>query len=188
MLMHNLIRVHTEKKGMNLTLGTVRLIRGAAEAALLCEGMTLPCEIDVTLTDDRGIREVNARQRNIDAATDVLSFPALDFRDGHGEPDSTDFDPETGRLFLGDIVISLEHARAQGEEFGHGLRRECAYLTVHSVMHLLGYDHVDTEERRVLMREHEERVLTAIGLERTQMQEDFPELAKYLREHGKNRS
>lgn len=180
MLMRNLIRVHTEKKGMNVTRKTVQLIRGCAEAALLCEGVGVPCQIDVTLTDDEGIREVNRSQREIDSATDVLSFPALDFRDGGGEPENTDFDPDTGRLFLGDIVISVERARAQAEEYGHGLRRECGFLTVHSVMHLLGYDHADTEERRVLMRAHEERVLDALGLTRGEMQEDFPGLAECM--------
>ncbi|MDY3285355.1 MAG: rRNA maturation RNase YbeY [Eubacteriales bacterium] len=178
MVMNNRIPVHTEKRGLGVSLKTVRLIQGAVEAALLCEGMTLPCEVDVTLTDDEGIRRVNREQRGIDAATDVLSFPALSFHDGEGEPQATDFDPETGRLFLGDVVISVERARAQAEEYGHGMRRECGFLTVHSVLHLLGYDHVDDEERRRLMRAHEEQILAAMGLARESVQDSWPGLAK----------
>ena len=182
MLMNNRIRVHTAQKGLGLSLKTVRLIQGCAETALLCEGMTIPCQIDVTLTDDAGIRAVNRELRGLVRATEVLSFPALNYRDGKGEPDSTDFDPETGLLFLGDIVISAERARAQAAEYGHDLRRECGFLTVHSVMHLLGYDHEDGEERRRLMRAHEEQVLGMMGLSRTEMQEDFPGLAECLRQ------
>ena len=181
MLMNNRIRVHTAVKGMELSRKTVQLIRACAETALLCEGMTIPCQIDVTLTDDEGIRNVNREQRGIDRPTDVLSFPALDWRDGEGDPEDTDFDPDTGLLFLGDVVISIERARAQAEEYGHDLRRECGFLTVHSVMHLLGYDHEDGEERRQLMRSHEEQVLGVLGLSRVKMQEDFPGLAEYLR-------
>lgn len=178
MVVNNRIPVHTQKRGLGVSLKTVRLIQGCAEAALLCEGMTIPCEIDVALTDDEGIRRINREQRGIDAATDVLSFPALHLRDGKGETEETDFDPETGRLFLGDVVISVEHARAQAGEYGHGMRRECGFLIVHSVMHLLGYDHEDDEPRRRLMRTHEEQVLTVMGLTRDDMQDSFPGLAK----------
>ena len=181
MLMNNRIRVHAATRGLGLSRKTVQLIRGCAETALLCEGMTIPCQIDVTLTDDEGIRAVNREQRGIDKATDVLSFPALDWRDGKGSPENTDFDPDTGLLFLGDVVISIQRARAQAEEYGHDMNRECGFLIVHSVMHLLGYDHEDGEERQKLMRSHEEQALSVMGLTREKMQEDFPGLAEYLR-------
>lgn len=166
MHMPHIIRIHADKDELGISRKIVELIRAAAIVALDCENVKFDCVIEVTLTDDEGIREINREQREIDSATDVLSFPALSGEDGCISPAPYDFDQRTGRLFLGDIVISIPRARAQGVEFGHGLLREVAFLTVHSVMHLLGYDHVDTEERRVLMREHEERALSFIGLSR----------------------
>ena len=143
-----------------------RLIRIAAKCAYAHFGYPFDAEMSVLFTDDRGIREINARQRGVDSATDVLSFPLCDFVRGEcNEPESA-FDLDTGRLPIGDMVLSLERAKAQAEEYGHGEARECAYLTVHSVLHLLGFDHTDEGEEKAAMREKEEEILKKLGLER----------------------
>lgn len=129
------------------------------------ENIGYGCEVGVTFTDDAAIRELNREHRNIDRKTDVLSFPMLsDVR--HAE--KTDVDPETGLVYLGDIVISVETAMRQAEEFGHGPEREIAFLTVHSMMHLMGYDHIEEADRRI-MREHEEAVLDELNIKRTEI-------------------
>ena len=141
-----------------------RVITGALEA----EGVTIPCGVDVLLTTDEGIREINLEQRQIDAATDVLSFPMLELTPGT-PPDGTgedELDPETGLCPLGDMVISVERAKAQAEEFGHSLERELAYLAVHSVLHLLGYDHLDEGPQKAQMRAREEVILAELGITR----------------------
>ena len=130
---------------------TAALVKKAAKAALKAEGVDKPCEISVTLTDDEGIHAINREHRGVDSATDVLSFPL-------GEPDL-----DTGRLFLGDMVLSLEHVEAQAEEYGGGYEHECQYLTVHSVLHLLGYDHLDEGPEKALMRQHEKIVMKELG-------------------------
>ena len=129
--------------------------------------MTVPCEINVLVTDDAGIRAINRDYRDVDRATDVLSFPMFEFEPGELPEDLEFFlDPETGLLPLGDMTISLERARAQAEEFGHSAAREVGYLTVHSVLHLLGYDHVDEGPMKQQMRGREEAILSAIALTR----------------------
>ena len=125
------------------------LLTRVITAALAAENVTsynvtIPFSVDVLLTTDEGIREINQEQRNIDQATDVLSFPMLELTpgtppDGTGEDEQ---DPETGLCPLGDMVISVDRAKAQAAEFGHSVERELAYLAVHSVLHLLGYDHL----------------------------------------------
>lgn len=144
-----------------------RLIRMAADAAFGIFEYPFRAYVDITLTDDEGIRVINREQREIDRSTDVLSFPMNDFAEGQA-PDTViyDIDPETRRLPLGDMVISVETARRQGEEYGHGFERECAYLTVHSMLHLMGYDHLDEGEMKARMREMEEKIMKVIGLER----------------------
>ena len=144
----------------------LELIRKAATATWEDAGIDLPAQLEVTLTDDAGIREINRDTREIDAPTDVLSFPMQDFYHGECEFMEYSLDPESGRLPLGDMVLSVERARAQGEEFGHGFRRECAYLTVHSCLHLLGYDHLDEGPEKKLMREKEEIIMDRLGLRR----------------------
>lgn len=134
-------------------------------AALAAEGVDTPCEVDVLLTDDAGIHAVNKEMRRVDAPTDVLSFPMFDRKLGD-KPDPDDADPATGLVPLGDMCISLERARAQAEEYGHSVERETAYLAVHSVLHLLGYDHLDEGPMKAQMREREEAILAALGLER----------------------
>lgn len=133
--------------------------------ALAAQGMNLPCEINVLLTDDAGIQALNKRMRGIDQATDVLSFPMFDIPEGY-LPSALCSDPDTGLIALGDMCISLERARAQAAEFGHSLEREVSYLTVHSVLHLLGYDHTDEGVRKARMREREETILAELGLTR----------------------
>jgi probable rRNA maturation factor len=142
------------------------LIRRAIRTALACEGVAVPCEVDVLLTDDAGIRELNREMRRIDAATDVLSFPAADYVPGQPPADEADADPMTGLTPLGDMAISLEHVAAQAAEYGHSRRRELAYLVVHSVLHLLGYDHLDEGEQKRQMRAREETILARLELPR----------------------
>ena len=142
-----------------------QLLRQVIPAALEAEGVETPCEVDVLFTDDRGIHAVNLEQRGVDAPTDVLSFPMFDLTPGE-HPGEEDADPGTGLVPLGDMVISLERAKAQGEEFGHGPRRETAYLAVHSVLHLLGYDHLDEGPMKQQMRAREEDILSRLGITR----------------------
>ncbi len=131
-------------------------IRKVIRTALAAEGVDFPCEIDVRLTDDETIHEINREMREVDRATDVLSFPMFELTPGE-LPGEEDADPGTGLVPLGDMVISLEHVAAQAKEYGHSNRRELAYLVTHSVLHLLGYDHLDEGPMKAQMREHEER-------------------------------
>ena len=141
------------------------LLRRVIPAALDAQGVDVPCEVDVLFTDDTGIHAINLEQRQVDRSTDVLSFPMFDLQPGEN-PTEEDADPGTGLVPLGDMVISLERAKAQGEKFGHGTRREVAYLAVHSVLHLLGYDHMDEGPMKRQMREREEAILSALGIGR----------------------
>ena len=143
------------------------LLRQVIPAALEAEGVAVPWEVDVLFTDDEGIHQINLEQREVDRPTDVLSFPMFDLRPGE-HPTGEDADPGTGLVPLGDMVISLERAKAQGEEYGHGTRREVAYLAVHSVLHLLGYDHMDEGPMKAQMRAREEAILEQLGITRGQ--------------------
>lgn len=135
----------------------------AVRTTLDAEGVDVPCEINVLLTNDTGIHRVNVDTRNVDAPTDVLSFPMFDLTPGD-KPAEEDADPATGLIPLGDMCISLERAQAQAEEFGHSVERELAYLAVHSVLHLLGYDHLDEGPMKAQMRGREEAIMEALGL------------------------
>ena len=142
-------------------------IRTCINAVLKAEGVTAKCEINVLVTDDAGIREINRTSRNIDSATDVLSFPMFELAPGELPADWTEYeDPDTGLVPLGDMCISLERAAAQAREFGHSLEREVSYLAVHSVLHLLGYDHLDEGPMKRQMREREEAILNGLGIRR----------------------
>ena len=141
-------------------------MRRAIDAVLCAENVKLPCEISVLLTDDEGIHQINLDMRDVDRPTDVLSFPMFDLQPGQ-PPEGEDYlDPAGGFCPLGDMCISLERARAQAEEFGHSLEREVCYLTVHSVLHLLGYDHLDEGEQKRQMRAREEAILGELGITR----------------------
>lgn len=135
------------------------MVRKAVEKALKAEGVTEPCIISIMLTDNEGIRAINAEYRGIDSATDVLSFPSAELKAGVVDYSLLDKDPESGAYFLGDMAISLPRCEAQGEEFGHGFEREISYLAVHSVLHLLGYDHVDEGPMKAQMRAREKEIM-----------------------------
>ena len=139
------------------------IIRTCINAVLDAEGINVPCEINVLVTDDAGIQVVNRESRHMDKPTDVLSFPMFQLIAGEPPTDWTDFqDPETGLVPLGDMCISLERAIAQAKEFGHSTRREVGYLTIPSMLHLLGYDHLDEGEEKKKMRGREEAIAASI--------------------------
>ena len=143
-----------------------RLVRLAAKAAFYHFDFDFDGEMTVSFVDNAEIRELNNEYRKVDRETDVLSFPLMDFYRGKCENIEEEMNLDTNRLPLGDMVLSLEKARSQAQEFGHSVARECAYLTVHSVLHLLGFDHVDEGEEKAAMREKEEEILAKLGLER----------------------
>lgn len=148
--------ITNDQKTVKIPTGLRLLIRRCCHAVLELENFTDPAEISITFTDNKGIRELNKQYRNIDSETDVLSFPM-------GENGNYDTNPETGAKLLGDVVISMEKATEQAAAFDHSLQREVGYLTAHSVLHLLGYDHMEKLEK-VRMREKEEAVMAALGL------------------------
>lgn len=145
------------------------IIRKCIRATFQEEGIVVPLEINVLITDDACIRAINSASRNIDKATDVLSFPMFDLVPGQPPQDWTDYlDPDTGLCPLGDMAISLERAKEQALSFGHSLKREVGYLTIHSMLHLLGYDHLDEGPQKAQMRAKEEAIAKTIsGMERT---------------------
>lgn len=145
-----------------------------AEAVLRIHGGVLNAQVGVTLVEDNAIHELNLRFRGVDRATDVLSFPMIDYGDDYEDGEDPwenddslklDTDPLTGEVLLGDLVISVPTARRQAALYGHSPERELAYLTVHGMLHLLGYDH-ELEEDKKLMRSMEEEVLLSLGLPR----------------------
>lgn len=139
-------------------------IRECILKALSAQNVDVPCEMNVLVTNDKGIRAINQASRNLDKATDVLSFPMFSFSAGELPEDWSEYlDPETELCPLGDMVISLERATAQAKEFGHSLRREIGYLTIHSILHLLGYDHLDEGPQKAQMREREEAIASQIS-------------------------
>jgi len=138
-------------------------IRKCIAATLDAERVSVPCEINVLVTNDAGIHTINKESRNIDRPTDVLSFPMFELTPGNPPTDWTDYqDPATGLVPLGDMCISLERAKAQAAEFGHSVKREVGYLTIHSMLHLLGYDHLDEGEMKRQMRGREEIIAAGI--------------------------
>ena len=145
-----------------------RIISKCVEATLKAENISVKCEINILVTNDRGIRAINNASRNIDKATDVLSFPMFELEAGNPPTDWQEYlDLETGMCPLGDMCISLERAIAQAKEFGHTVKREVGYLTIHSMLHLLGYDHMDEGEQKAQMRAREEAIAATIsGLSR----------------------
>ena len=140
-------------------------IRKVIRTALGLQGVDFPCEVDVLITGDDEIQALNREARQVDKSTDVLSFPAFDLQPGE-LPDPEDADPGTGLVPLGDMMISMEHAAAQAKEYGHSNRRELGYLVTHSLLHLLGYDHVDEGPMKAQMREREEKILGELGITR----------------------
>lgn len=151
--------IDNQQNVMKIPTGVRMLVRRCCKAVLANEGFTDSAEISVTFVDDEKIHELNKQYRNMDKSTDVLSFPM-------GENGEYDINLDTGAKVLGDIIISIEHAYAQAEKYGHTLQREIGFLTVHSLLHLLGYDHENGGLEAVKMREKEEAVLTRVGLKR----------------------
>lgn len=140
-------------------------IRRCIIAALEEEGVNCACEINVLITDDEGIRAINKAYRNIDKATDVLSFPMFQLTPGVLPESWEEYrDVETDLVPLGDMAISVERAKQQAKEFGHSVKREVGYLTIHSILHLLGYDHVDEGEMKRQMRAREEAIAARLEL------------------------
>lgn len=153
--------IANDQKAVKIPTGVRLLVRRCCNAVLTFENFSEPAEISVTFVDDERIHELNKMHRDVDKSTDVLSFPL-------GEDGVYDKNPENGACLLGDIVISVETAVRQAYTYGHSLQREIGFLTVHSMLHLLGYDHVNGGIEAVHMREKEERVLTELGLKRNE--------------------
>ncbi len=161
------LRIKISGKAGNRDKEAERLIKRAASAAFGHFGFAFKGQVDVLMTDDEEIRQINREYRDIDSPTDVLSFPMVDFAEGEYEGDiSCETDPESGLVMLGDMIISCQRAREQAEEYGHGFERECAYLTVHSMLHLLGFDHLDEGVQKKQMRKREEEILSLLGISR----------------------
>ena len=157
--MKNKVMIYfTNETDSPVTYGLKMLVRRSVIAALEYEGFYNDAEVSVTFTDNEGIRRINSEFRGIDKPTDVLSFPLTDFEGGDEPPTDEPF------ISLGEIVISLERAREQAEEFGHSFERECAFLCVHSMLHLLGYDHVNSDEEDAEMRRRQSEILESMGL------------------------
>lgn len=141
-----------------------RLVKKSIRTALRMEGVSVPCEVNVLFTDDEGIQELNREMRDVDRPTDVLSFPAFSFTPEAFDPEDGEPDPESGNMPLGDMALNLDRIRKQGEEYGTGEKRETAYLTVHSILHLLGYDHTDEGEQKKQMRRREDEIMKEMKL------------------------
>ena len=151
--------IDNKQKTVKVPTGIRLLMRRCCHAVLQLEGFAGSAQVDISIVDNEQIRTINKEHRQIDSATDVLSFPL-------GENNVYDIDPATGAKLLGDIVLSIEQAGIQAERYGHSLQREVGYLTVHSMLHLLGYDHVGGGLPAVRMREREEAVMMQVGLPR----------------------
>ncbi len=154
-----ILSVHNEQKTISVPKGIKTLIRKCCEMVLKTENIKETAEVYVTFTDDKGIHELNKEHRGKDSATDVLSFPL-------GENGEYDVNPDTDAILLGDIVISLERAQFQANEYGHSFEREIAFLATHSMLHLLGYDHETSEEDEKIMLDKQRSVLDSLGITR----------------------
>ncbi len=153
--------ISRSSKIVKVPTGMRMLVRRCCHAVLVNENFEGSAEISVRFVNDEEIQRLNKEYRNIDRSTDVLSFPL-------GENGVYDINNDTGAKMLGDIVISIDHAIAQADMYGHSLEREVGFLTVHSMLHLLGYDHEDGGLEAVRMREKEETVLTQLGFKRNE--------------------
>ena len=158
---HKINMVFEELSLRKFTVSSI--IKKCIQETLKAEGISVPCEINVLVTNDAGIHIINKESRDIDRPTDVLSFPMFQLEPGDPPSDWEDYaDPASGLVPLGDMCISLERAEAQAKEFGHSLRREVGYLTIHSMLHLLGYDHLDEGPMKAQMRGREEKIAASI--------------------------
>ena len=148
-----------EQNAERVTYKLKMLMRAAVQQTLCHEGYNNPVQVSITFTDDENIHALNKRFRGVDAPTDVLSFPLTDFDNVCGEPAIDEIEN-----MLGDIVLNLQRARAQAEQYGHSFEREAAFLTVHSMLHLLGYDHETGEEDEADMRARQSEIMREMGL------------------------
>lgn len=160
------ILTENEQTAQEISKEVYDAMRAAIEHSLRYEGFEEDAQVSLTIVDDAEIQRINREFRNVDRPTDVLSFPMLEF-DGDGVADIDDSDcTEEGKVILGDIIISAERAKRQAEEYGHSFLREMAFLTVHSMLHLLGYDHVDDEEGEKIMIKKQKEILEELGITR----------------------
>ncbi len=164
------VNIETETEN-TLDFDSASVIRAVVEAAADYVKCPYEIQVNVLLTDDEAIHEINREQRGIDRATDVLSFPLTQY-DPPADFSMFDdcetedyFDPDSGELMLGDIVISLDHVKEQASAYGHSQKRELAFLTAHSMLHLFGYDHME-EDERLVMEEKQEEILQQLGIVR----------------------
>ena len=156
--MEHRIEISRERTGLGHPQAAA-LIKSAVKRTLDAEGVSEACEVSVLLTDEEGIRRVNREFRGVDSVTDVLSFPMNELKPGAFDTGACERDLDSGLLLLGDMLLCLPRCESQGEEFGHGFSREIQYLSVHSVLHLLGYDHVDEGEEKRRMRAREKAIM-----------------------------
>jgi probable rRNA maturation factor len=159
------IDIENEQTSVKIEDSYCELLKKTALACLASENVAMGCEISIILTDDASIRQINREFRSIDRPTDVLSFPLVQLQNGDIQDTEGDYDLDEGLLLLGDIVISMETAVAQAQQYGHPLERELAFLASHGVFHLLGYDHMEKEEEAIMMSK-QEAVLEGLGLKR----------------------
>ncbi len=157
--------IENEQAAVAVSDDLLELLDKTVKACLASENIKVGCEANILLTDDSSIRSINKQFRQIDKATDVLSFPMADMKDGKLLSETGDYDPDEELLLLGDIVISMETAVRQAEQYGHSFERELAFLTAHGIFHLLGYDHMEKDEETV-MTSKQEAVLGKLGLKR----------------------
>lgn len=157
--------LYNRQKKKKIESETLNLIKKAVKLCAQLEGFPYPWEVYITLTDDNAIHEINREFRQMDRPTDVLSFPLLEYNDRVPIILPGDIDPETDRISLGDIIISVERAEAQANDYGHSFDREIVFLAVHGMLHLLGHDHMNKEEEAIMI-ERQRAVLEEIGLKR----------------------
>lgn len=161
--MINEIYIEDACTGPSLDKSAEELIERVVCTTLQYEKVEDPCYISITIVDEEEIKDINREHRNIDRVTDVLSFPVVNLLDGRSEKNAGDYYED--KLILGDVVICAKRAKAQSIEFGHSYERELGYLTCHSILHLIGYDH-ETDSEREVMRQKEEAVMELVGLKR----------------------
>ncbi len=159
----SMLLIENAQSNLELTDELRQIVEAVCDYSLKSEGFEDEAQISITFVNNDEIRTINSLHRDIDSITDVLSFPMLEF-DENGEA-IADFDFDDGEVMLGDIVISLERAAEQAENYGHSLKREVAFLTAHSMLHLLGYDHMEPEEEKIMF-EKQEKILVSLGITR----------------------
>lgn len=159
--MEHKIEITRQRRGLGYPQ-SARLVKQAVAAALAAECVTEPCCVDILFTDDAHIHQINREFRQVDRPTDVLSFPLNELEPGHFAPEQCGWDYDREAVPLGDMILSLERCAAQAAEFGHDYAHELQYLTVHSVLHLLGYDHVDEAEQKRQMRAREKVIMAEL--------------------------